>query len=76
MGVPVAFASDWPVVELEPLASLHTAVNSDNLTLPDGTSWGPGASVDPGTALRAHTVTGAVACHMQQDVGMLRKAAI
>ena len=73
-GVSVAFASDWPVVELEPLATLHTAVNNNNLTLPDGRSWGPNASVDPETALRAHTLTGAVACNMQNEVGMLRCA--
>ena len=71
-GVPVAFASDWPVVQLEPLSTLHTAVNSNNLTLPDGRSWGPGASVDPETALIAHTATGAAACNMQNEVGVLR----
>ena len=71
-GVAVAFASDWPVVEAEPLTAMHTAVNSENLTLPDGAMWGPGASVDPEVALRAHTETGAVACNMQTEVGMLR----
>lgn len=29
-GVSVAFASDWPVAELEPLSTVHTAVNSSN----------------------------------------------
>lgn len=68
----VAFASDWPVVQLDPLATLHTAVNSNNLTLPDGRTWGPNASVDAATALKAHTATGALACNMQNQVGMLR----
>ena len=58
----------------EPLATMHTAVNSDNLTLPNGALWGPGASVSPEEALRAHTVGGAVACNLESEVGVLRCA--
>ncbi len=58
----------------EPLATMHTAVNSDNLTLPSGALWGPGASVSPEEALRAHTVGGAVACNLESEVGVLRYA--
>jgi len=72
--VAVAFGSDWPVMPAEPLATMHTAVNSDNLTLPSGALWGPGASVSPEEALRAHTVGGAVACNLESEVGVLRYA--
>ena len=58
----------------EPLATMHTAANSDNLTLPSGVLWGPGASVTPEEALLSHTVGGAVACNLESDVGMLRYA--
>ncbi|DBA82929.1 TPA: hypothetical protein ACH3X1_006715 [Trebouxia sp. C0004] len=71
-GVAVAFGSDWPVMPAEPLATMHTAVNIDNLTLPSGALWGPGGSVSPEEALRAHTVGGAVACNLESEVGMLR----
>ena len=56
----------------EPVATMHTAVNSDNLTLPGGHVWGPGASVSPDEALRGHTVGAAVACKLESEVGMLR----
>ena len=56
----------------EPLATMHTAANSDNLTLPSGALWGPGASVSPEEALLSHTVGGAVACNLESEVGMLR----
>jgi predicted amidohydrolase YtcJ len=72
--VAVAFGSDWPVMPAEPLATMHTAVNSDNLTLPSGALWGPGASVSPEEALQAHTVGGAVACNLESEVGVLRYA--
>ncbi|KAL3138772.1 hypothetical protein ABBQ32_005616 [Trebouxia sp. C0010 RCD-2024] len=71
-GVAVAFGSDWPVMPAEPLATMHTAANSDNLTLPSGALWGPGASVSPEGALLSHTVGGAVACDLESEVGMLR----
>lgn len=70
----VAFGSDWPVMPAEPLATMHTAANSDNLTLPSGALWGPGASVTPEEALLSHTVGGAVACNLESEVGMLRYA--
>lgn len=71
-GVAVAFGSDWPVMPAEPLATMHTAANSDNLTLPSGALWGPGASVSPEEALHGHTVGGAVACNLESEVGVLR----
>ena len=58
----------------EPLATMHTAANSDNLTLPSGALWGPGASVTPEEALLSHTVGGAVACNLESEVGVLRYA--
>lgn len=70
----VAFGSDWPVMPAEPLATMHTAANSDNLTMPSGALWGPGASVTPEEALLSHTVGGAVACNLESEVGMLRYA--
>ena len=70
----VAFGSDWPVAPADPLATMHTAVNSDNLTLPGGVAWGPGSSVSPDEALRGHTTGAAVACRLESEVGMLRCA--
>ena len=58
----------------EPLATMHTAANSDNLTLPSGALWGPGASVTPEEALQSHTVGGAVACNLEPEIGVLRYA--
>lgn len=51
----LAFGSDWPVVPLNPMLGIHTAVNR---TTPDGTprtGWNPGQKMTLEAALRAYT---------------------
>ena len=58
-GGKLAFGSDWPVVSLNPLLGIHTAVNR---TTPDGTpvgGWHPAQRLTVEAAIEAYTSGGA-----------------
>ncbi|HEX7263583.1 MAG TPA: amidohydrolase [Candidatus Dormibacteraeota bacterium] len=70
-GARLAFGTDWPVVPLDPFASLHVAVSRQTLAgePPDG--WIPGERLGVGEALAAWTSGAAYAEHMDRQKGLL-----
>lgn len=77
-GVTAAFASDWPVVPLEPLGTLHAAVQrgqaaGSEARAPAGAAAAAEAeAVTYAEALRCHTLAGARAALLEQDLGAIR----
>lgn len=65
-GVPIAFASDWPVSALEPFQGVHAAITRkpwrDDM---------PDHSATLNEALRDYTATGAYAGFSETDIGSL-----
>ena len=72
--VPLAFASDWPVVPLGPLLGMYTAVHRRSPDMPAAMAWQLEGGVTPEQAMLAHTKGAAFACGMENSVGMLRRA--
>ena len=70
-GVPVAFASDWPVVAIEPLLGMYTAVHRKAPDMPASQTWFPAGAVTTAQALHAHTAGAAYACGLENEVGSL-----
>lgn len=71
-GVPVAFASDWPVVPIEPLLGMYTAVHRKAPEMPSDEAWFPTGAVTVEQALHAHTAGAAYACGLEGQVGSLK----
>lgn len=71
-----AFASDWPVVPLEPLGTLHAAVQRGQAAGSEARApAGAAAAAEAVTyaeALRCHTLAGARAALLEQDLGAIR----
>ena len=70
-GGRLAFGSDWPVVPLNPMLGIHTAVNR---TTPDGEpegGWNPAQKVALETAIKAYTSGAAWASFDEQRKGAL-----
>lgn len=68
---PLAFGSDWPVVSLNPMLGLHTAVNR---TTPDGIpegGWYPAQRIALKAAINAYTSGSAWASFDEQRKGTL-----
>ncbi|XP_072982677.1 protein LONG AFTER FAR-RED 3 [Typha latifolia] len=68
-GAHLAFGSDWPVADINPLESIRTAL----LRMPPGwkNAWIPSERIALDDALRAHTISAAYACFLDQDLGSL-----
>jgi predicted amidohydrolase YtcJ len=71
-GGRLAFGTDWPVVPLDPAASLHVAVNRQTLTGEPRDGWIPGERLAPADAVAAWTWGAAYAEHMEHEKGALR----
>ena len=70
-GGRLAFGSDWPVVPLNPMLGIHTAVNR---TAPDGmprNGWNPAEKMTLEAALRAYTAGSAWASFDEGRKGTL-----
>ena len=68
---PLAFGSDWPVVSLNPMLGIHTAVNR---TSPDGVpegGWHPEQKLTLKAAVNAYTSASAWASFDEQRKGTL-----
>lgn len=65
----LAFGSDWPVADIDPLNTIRAAVKR----IPPAweTSWIPSECVTLKDALDAHTISAAHACFLEKDVGSL-----
>ena len=70
-GGRLAFGSDWPVVPLNPMLGIHTAVNRTTPDgLPDG-GWNPAQKISLKAAINAYTSGAAWASFDEQRKGTL-----
>jgi hypothetical protein len=67
-GATLAFGSDAPIEELDPLAGLHAAVNRTADARP---AWHPEQALDPRAALEAFTLGPAMAAGWERRLGTL-----
>ncbi|XP_059652003.1 protein LONG AFTER FAR-RED 3 isoform X4 [Cornus florida] len=65
----LAFGSDWPVTEINPLRSIKTAIKR----IPPGweNAWVSSECIELNDALKAYTISAARACFLDKDVGSL-----
>jgi hypothetical protein len=80
-GARLAFGTDWPVVPLDPAASLHVAVNRRTLGGDPPGGWLPNERLNLTDAVAAWTSGAAYAEHMERrkgrlEVGMLADIAV
>ncbi|KAK8943068.1 hypothetical protein KSP39_PZI008980 [Platanthera zijinensis] len=68
-GAKLAFGSDWPVADIDPLRSIKTAMTR----IPPGeeTAWIPNESIELDDALNAYTIGAAYGCFMEKEIGSL-----
>ena len=70
-GARLAFGTDWPVVPLDPAASLHVAVNRQTLGGEPPGGWIPAERLSMAEAVAAWTSGGAYAEHLERHKGAL-----
>jgi predicted amidohydrolase YtcJ len=80
-GASLAFGTDWPVVPLDPAASLHVAVNRQTLSGEPPGGWLPNERLSLADAVAAWTLGAAYAEHKERrkgtlEVGMLADIAV
>jgi predicted amidohydrolase YtcJ len=68
-GAVLAFSSDWNVAEMDPMVGLYTAVTRADLL--GGGAWDTDETVDLATAVRAYTMGGAYANHVEDRRGSI-----
>jgi len=71
-GTALAFGSDSPVVDIDPLAGIYTAVT--RMGMPDAApycSWMPHERIRIADAIRAYTLGSAYACGRASELGTL-----
>ncbi|KAI0497471.1 hypothetical protein KFK09_020699 [Dendrobium nobile] len=68
-GAKLAFGSDWPVADIDPLRSIKTAMTR----IPPGQeiAWIPSERVELDDALNAYTIGAAYACFLDNELGSL-----
>jgi predicted amidohydrolase YtcJ len=70
-GARIAFGTDWPVVPLDPAASLHVAVTRQTKAGEPSGGWLPDQRLKLAEALAAWTFGGAFAEHAEDQKGAL-----
>jgi predicted amidohydrolase YtcJ len=70
-GARIAFGTDWPVVPLDPAASLHVAVTRQTRHGEPAGGWLPDQRLKPAEAIAAWTFGGAFAEHAEDQKGTL-----
>ncbi|GAB2266033.1 Protein LONG AFTER FAR-RED 3 [Dionaea muscipula] len=65
----LAFGSDWPVADIDPLCSIRTAVK--RIPFSWESPWIPSEQVSVEDALAAHTISAARACFLDHELGSL-----
>jgi hypothetical protein len=68
-GATVAFSSDWNVADMDPMVGLYTAVTRADLA--GGGAWNTEETLDLATAIRAYTMGGAYANHVEDRRGSI-----
>jgi predicted amidohydrolase YtcJ len=72
-GARIAFGTDWPVVPLDPAASLHVAVNRQTPAGKPAGGWLPDQRLKLAEAVAAWTFGGAFAEHAEDQKGTLNE---
>lgn len=67
----VAFGTDWPVVDLNPIFGLRNAVLRQSLDLQPAGGYVPAERIGMAAAIRAYTLDAAFASHREHDEGSL-----
>jgi predicted amidohydrolase YtcJ len=70
-GARIAFGTDWPVVPLDPAASLHVAITRQTQEGEPAAGWLPDQRLKLAEALAAWTFGGAFAEHAEDQKGTL-----
>ncbi|KAF3434288.1 hypothetical protein FNV43_RR25391 [Rhamnella rubrinervis] len=65
----LAFGSDWPVVNINPLGGIRTAMKRIPPNSKD--AWVPSECLSVDDALKAYTISAAQACFLDNDIGSL-----
>ncbi|RDY14702.1 ytcJ, partial [Mucuna pruriens] len=68
-NVLVVFGSDWPVVDLNPLSGIKTAMKRRPLTWES--AWIPSECISLDDAIKAYTISAARASFLDKDLGSL-----
>ncbi|XP_047321948.1 protein LONG AFTER FAR-RED 3 [Impatiens glandulifera] len=68
-GALLAFGSDWPVADINPLSNIRTSMKR----IPYGwtSSWNPSQQIKLTDALNSHTISAAHACFLEEELGSL-----
>ena len=72
-GATLAFGSDWPVEDLNPLAGIHAAVTRQDEQGEPPSGWRPQERISVEQALRAYTGAAAYAAHWEADTGTIEE---
>jgi len=67
----VAFGTDWPIVDLNPLIGIRNAVLRQSRDHQPETGWVPEQRITVAQALHAYTLGAAIAGHRENDEGSL-----
>ena len=70
-GAVVAFGTDWPVVQLNPMLGLRNAVLRQSLDGQPKSGYVPEQRITVAEAIRAYTLDAAYAIHREQDEGSI-----
>lgn len=72
-GATLAFGSDWPVEDLNPLAGIHAAVTRQDEHGEPQNGWQPQERIGVEQALRAYTGTAAYAAEWDAEMGTIEE---
>jgi predicted amidohydrolase YtcJ len=70
-GAPLAFSSDWPVSEMDPLVGIYTAVSRRGLDGTPAEGWISGQRIGVAEAVDAYTIGGAYANFIDTELGSI-----
>jgi predicted amidohydrolase YtcJ len=70
-GAPVAFGTDWPVIDLNPLPGIRDAVLRQSRDGEPAEGWVPSERITVAEAIRAYTMGAAWSVHREQHEGSI-----
>ena len=71
-GGTLAFGSDAPIEDPDPLKGIHAAVTRRNPLVPDATPWNPSECITVAEAIDAYSLGAALAAGTQGETGSIR----
>lgn len=72
-GVAVAFGTDWPIIDLNPLIGIRNAVLRRSIDGEPADGWVPAQRITVEEALHAYTLGAAFAGHREEHEGSIRE---